>query len=192
MSEMAVAYERHRITLEEYHRMVDAGVFNEDARIELIRGELIAMPPIGLPHVWATDEILAILFAKLGGKARIRCQNPITLPDDDSEPQPDLSIARADPRRYLDHAPYPKDLLLVIEIADSSRGYDRRTKMPLYGRAGIPEAWLVDLVERVVRVYREPTAKGYASEQVFAEGESMSPIAFPEERFAVGDLLPPQ
>lgn len=188
---MAVAYDRHRITLEEYHRMVDAGVFTEESRIELIEGELLEpVSPIGMPHSASTVRINALLVREFGERALVRCQVPITLPND-SEPQPDFSVARYRQREYLDHHPYPEDLLLVIEVADSSRDFDRRRKIPLYGRCGVPEAWVVDVVERALYIYREPCDTGYAKIRTANAGEVIAPEAFPHARLAVDAMLPP-
>jgi Uma2 family endonuclease len=189
MSDMASVYERHRITLDEYHRMVVAGVFEPDARIELIDGELIEMPPIDPPHASTVDRIMHQLVIRLGGRAWVRCQNPVTLRPA-SEPQPDLVLARYEIQRYFDRHPEPADTLLAIEVSESSLGFDRKIKVPLYARSGIPELWLVNLVDDEIIVHRDPTEAWYASVQAYRRGETISPIAFPDVGFAVSDLLP--
>jgi len=189
---MALAYERHRISIEEYHRMVDAGVFEPGSRVELIRGELIEqMAPIGTLHTSTTARIMRVLLRSLGDRAHVNCQTPVTLPDD-SEPEPDFTVARPDARSYFDHHPYPQDLLLVIEIAESSLDFDREVKAPLYGQSGVGEYWIVDAVNRVVRIYREPSARGYEIQRILRAGDSIAPLAFPNDALGVDDLLPPQ
>ena len=188
---MALAYERHRVSLEEYHRMVGAGVFDPESRIELVEGELIeregAMNPTHASAITRTNRLLVTRF---GARATVCCQTPITLPYD-SEPMPDFAIVRLDPRDYDDRHPGPDDAHLLIEIADSSRDFDRRKKVPLYARSGIPEAWLVDLVDEVVVVYRGPSGTGYNARFEVRRGESIAPVAFPDIALPVDALLGP-
>jgi Uma2 family endonuclease len=191
MSDMASVYERHRITLDEYHRMAAAGVFGPDSRIELISGELIEMAPIYPPHASSVDRILYQLITRLRERAWVRCQNPVTLPPD-SEPQPDLVLARLDRRSYCDQHPGPDDILLAVEVAESTLELDRDVKIPLYARSGIPEAWLVNLVDDEIAVYRDPADAWYRTVQTHRRGESITPFAFPDTSFAVEDLLPPK
>jgi len=186
---MATTYERHRVGIDEYHRMVEASVFEANARLELIEGELVEpMTPINPRHASVTDLIMIEIGARLRSRAAIRCQGPITL-GGDSEPQPDLTVSRLDPKDYVDHHPGSADILLVIEVADSSLEFDLRRKMPLYARAGIPEAWLVNLKTTEVVVHREPVDGAYTSIQTAKRGDSISIAAFPEEIFAVDDFL---
>ncbi len=191
MSDMALAYERHRVKLDEYHRMVEAGVFGADARLELIDGEIVdRVSPIYPPHASATRAVAMHLTTRLNQQASIGCQMPVTLPGD-SEPEPDVIIARLDPKGYWSRHPGPDDIYLLVEIADSSLAQDQRIKVPLYARAGISEVWLVDLGNEVVRIYREPTDGEYASVRIAPRGDSISAAAFPGEAFAVNDFLPP-
>ena len=186
---MASVYERHRITLDEYHRMVEAGVFAPDARLELIEGELIAMPPIDPPHASTVDRIVYQFFKRLAGRAWVRCQHPVTLPSD-SEPEPDIVLARLESREYSDHHPAPEEILLAVEVAESTLKLHRKVKIPLYARSGIREVWLVDLVDNELMAYREPNGAWYRSVQTHRRGDSISPLAFPDVTFAVADLLP--
>lgn len=191
MSDMALAYERHHITLEEYHRMVDAGVFYDSPhRIELIEGELIeTMTPMGMPHATAVSGITEVFVMTFGARGLVRCQLPVTLPND-SEPQPDVCVAHRRSSKYLDHHPYAEDIYLLIEVAQSSLDFDRRRKIPLYGRCGVAETWLVNLVAGEVAIYRDPCDIGYGSTQIARPGESIAPLAFPDEQFRVDVLLP--
>jgi len=191
MSDMASVYERHRITLDEYHRMVEAGVFDPDARIELVEGELIEMPPIYPPHASTVVRITTQFVLRLRDRASVRCQHPATLPPT-SEPQPDVVLARPDPREYYEHHPAANEILLAVEVADSTLRLDRRIKIPLYARSSICEVWLVNLVDDEIAAYREPSGAWYDSIRTYRRGESISPLAFPDVEFAVEDLLPPK
>jgi Uma2 family endonuclease len=190
MSDMASVYERHRITLDEYHRMAEAHIFDPDSRIELIEGELIEMAPIHPPHASAVDRITQRFVTEFAGRGWVRCQNPVTLRPS-SEPQPDLVLARLDPHGYRDHHPHASDILLLVEVAESSLEADRSKKIPLYARSRIPEVWLVNLIAGEVIVHRQPTGAWYGSIHTLPRGDSISPMAFPDVSVAVEDLLPP-
>ncbi len=133
----SVAPHRYRLTVAEYHRLHELGVFDEDSRIELIEGDLIAMPPIGSQHAGHLDRIAQPIFRQTT-QGIVRVQSPIKL-GDHSEPQPDLTILRYREDFYTGAHPTPSDVMLIIEIADSTLHYDRDTKIPLYAKAGIPE-----------------------------------------------------
>ena len=164
---------RHRFTVEEYARMGVAGIFFEDDRVELIDGDVYEMTPIGPTHAGIVDELTELLVSRLAGKAKVRTQNPIRL-DRHTEPQPDLVVARPRSSHYTDRHPEGDEVLLVIEVADSSLRYDREAKLPLYAKAGIPEAWLVDLTARTITVHTEPGAGGYAVEQGLGRGQEIA------------------
>jgi Uma2 family endonuclease len=190
MSDMALAYERHRITVDEFHRMADAGIFEPDSRIELIDGELIErMAPLYPPHASTTSRIFAAFVTRLTSRAVNRCQVPITLPDY-SEPEPEITIARLEPNEYSKRHPGPADVLLVVEVAESSLDFDRRRKLPVYASSGIPEAWLVNLIDDVVEIYRDPAPDGYRTHSIVSRAQAVTTAAFPDETFAVSDLLP--
>lgn len=191
MSDMASVYERHRITLDEYHRMAEAGVFDPGARIELIEGELVEMAPIYPPHASVVDEFNKLFSLRLANRARVRCQNPITLPGY-SEPQPDIVLAKLVEDRYRARHPLPADIYLVVEVSDSSLEADRAKKIPLYARTGIAEVWLVNLFNNEIIAHREPTPAWYGSIRTYRAGDRISPEAFPDVALAVDDVLPPQ
>lgn len=178
---------RYRLTVAEYHRLGESGIFDEGSRIELIEGDLIAMPPIGSQHAGYLDRIAQPIFRQTT-QGIVRVQSPIKL-SDHSEPQPDLTILRYREDFYTSAHPAPADVLLIIEIADSTLQYDRDTKIPLYAKAGIPEAWLLDLVNRRVAVYRYPSADGYRQIQFPAPDEQISPTLLPELTLRVKDLF---
>lgn len=143
---------RFRFTVEHFHRMAETGIFNEDSRIELIEGELIQMSPIGsLPAAIVSDLTRRLIMA-LKESAVVYVQSPVML-GEQSEPQPDLALLHPRQDRYRNSLPRASDVLLLIEVADSSLQYDRTVKIPLYARHAIPEVWLVDIKNRLVEVY---------------------------------------
>ncbi len=176
---------RFRFTTDEYERMIATGILTEEDRVELVDGEIIAMTPIGDEHVFALNSLTAQLFQKLAGRAVISVQNPIRL-SDFSRPQPDIALWRLSSRRTLAG---PADILLLVEISDSTLSFDRDVKLPLYARAAIQEVWIVNLVEGQIEVYRGPVSGEYQSAETFVSGDQISPQAFGDAAFAVDDIL---
>lgn len=174
---------RHRITVEEYHQMGEAGIFDEDARIELLEGELFDMAPIGSRHMSALNR-LVYLFYPARDKAIVSVQNPIDLAT--SEPEPDFALLK--PGNYWDQLPTVDDVLLLIEVAESSMQHDRERKIPVYGRCGITETWLVDVNVRQVEIYREPSPSGYRTVLMRGEQDCIAPLALPELEIALGEI----
>jgi len=172
---------RHRFSVEQYHRMIDAGIFAPDDRLELIHGELIKMSPINRRHAAGVDRLNFLLADRLNRRALHRIQNPITLTD--SEPQPDVAIVRWRDDFYLAGHPTPPDIYWVIEVADTNIAYDREVKVPLYMQAGIPEVWLVNLDADCLEVYRQEEQK------ILRRGQTITPLYFPELAFRVDELL---
>ena len=170
----------HTFDIETYHRMIEAGVFREDDRVELIQGRILDMTPIGKQHAACVKRLNALFHQHLQGRVLVGVQDPILLASEQSEPQPDLTLLRPREDFYEAALPGPEDLFLVVEVADTSQDYDRGIKIPLYARAGIPEAWLVDLKARVVEVYRDPSLGGYRTCQRLGPGDTLSPLAFPD------------
>ena len=152
---------RHRLTVADYYRMGEAGILAPDARVELIDGEIIDMPPIGSPHAGSVNHLVKLLAQAVGDHAVLLVQNPVVL-GDHSSPQPDLALARPRADFYASGHPQPGDLMLVVEVADTSLRFDRDDKIPLYARHGIPEVWLVDLKARRLVRYRNPQQGAYA------------------------------
>jgi Uma2 family endonuclease len=185
---MATQYARRRFTVDEYHKMGEAGILGEDDRVELIDGEIVQMSPIHIPHAVCVDLLTMIFAPLLAGKGIVRVQNPIFI-DAINEPQPDVILLKA--RDYLKqkHHPGPEDIMLVIEVSDSTVTFDRRQKIPRYARAGIPEAWLVNIPKGVVEVYTEPVGDKYESIRRVGCGESITPTALPDARIAVHEIL---
>ena len=180
--------QRYRFNVDEFARMGEAGVFTEDDRVELIDGEVLEMSPIGPPHAGTVNRLNELLVTRLAGRANVIVQNPIRL-DRHTEPQPDLVVARRRKDFYTDRHPEPADVLLVIEVADSSLRYDRTEKAPRYARAGIPETWLVDIQAGTVTVYADPGPEGYARQQVRRRGDRIAAASVPVPGLAVDDIL---
>jgi len=173
---MAAPLPHYRFTVADYEQMVAAGILDEDDRVELIDGEIIAMSPIGPRHAHCVTLLTRLLSRQVPEDVLLAVQNPIRLPDD-SEPQPDVALLRfSDYSRML---PTPDDVLVVIEVADTSRGYDRDTKLPLYAAAGIAEAWLVDLAANRIERHTEPGADGYQTIIRAGRGAVVASVAVP-------------
>jgi Uma2 family endonuclease len=168
---------RHVISVDAFHQMGETGILGPADRVELIDGEIIDMSPIGVLHA-AIVDVLARHFGRRAGEAVfIRCQNPLRL-DDISEPEPDIAILRPRADLYTTAHPGPTDVLLVIEVADTSLAYDLGTKVPLYARHGVPEVWVIDAATRRTRVFREPAKSpevGRPAGSGYAEEVSVEP-----------------
>lgn len=167
--------QRHRLTVAEYHRMAETGIFSPDARVELIEGEVIDMPPIGSPHAGTVGFLGKRLEYAAGNLSLVFVQNPIFL-DMNNEPQPDLMLLRPRPDFYRSSHPTPADVFLIVEVADTSLAYDTQIKLPLYARYGIPEVWLADLSNRRFLVHRTPAAAGFQEVQPLSDLSAVSPL----------------
>lgn len=180
---------RHRpISVADYHRMFEAGVFLPDERVELIRGALIAVPPMGSPHRAAINRLNRLLTERFNGRAVVQVQCPVIV-SDDSEPEPEFALLRWDPTGYEGREPGPSDTLLMIEVSVSSRRFDRRVKVPLYAETGIPEVWLVDPLDRSVAIFRDLRDGVFATEVVARPGEAIACAAFPADTIPVGEII---
>ena len=185
---LEVDVRRRRFTLDEYHRMGEVGILHEDDRVELIHGEIVQMTPIGPPHA-AAVAALAQRFARiLGDRAVVWPQNPVVIMPD-SEPQPDVVLLRPRLDLYRIRHPGPADILLLIEVADTSLRYDRAVKLPLYAGAGIPEVWIVDVEGVAVEIYRVPGPEGYQQMERIRAGGRLASAAFPDLTVSVADIL---
>jgi Uma2 family endonuclease len=188
IQEELLANQYYRLTVDDYYKMAEVGIFAEDARVELIEGMIVEMSPIGNRHANVVD-LLTVWFAELltSRQALIRVQGPIYL-DEQSEVIPDLMLLRW---RSSSRAPHPtaNEVLLVAEVAHSSIVSDRTKKVPLYANAELPELWIVDLTRDVVEVYTNPSPGGYETLQTYHSGELLAPQAFPSLTHDVGDLF---
>ena len=178
---------RHwRFNVNEYHRMGEVGLLDEDSRVELIEGELIEMSPIGIRHAWRVTQLTQLFIVRLAGRAHVSPQNPIRL-NFFTEPQPDFVLLRPD----FDGSriPTPEDTLLLVEVSDTTLRYDRDRKAPLYSEAGVPETWIANISGDRLLVFREPGPEGYRLVQEFSRGQKVSPLALPDVAFTVDELL---
>ncbi len=166
---------RHRLTVDEYLRMGEAGILRDDARVELIDGEMVDMAPMRSRHASVVGDLLALLVRAVGERAIVRCQSPLVL-GERSAPEPDLMLLKLREDRYRNAHPQAADVLLLIEVADTSADYDRRLELPLYARHGVVEVWIVDLHGGLVRVCRRPGADGYAEVSATAS-PGVTPVA---------------
>jgi Uma2 family endonuclease len=173
-------------TLDDYHRMIEAGVL-DDKHVELLNGEIVDMSPEGEPHFFYRSETGDYLVALLGNLAKVRQDGPITLPDN-SEPEPDLAIVQPLGREYLQHHPYPENIFWVIEFSNSSLEKDTEVKRKIYAAAGIREYWVVNLKTRELIVYRDPSDGDYRSKATLTDGE-IYPLDFPAIAVSIDRLL---
>lgn len=195
MSIVATAKRVKRFTIAEYHRLTELGFFGEGDRVELINGELVNMAAKGIAHSVCETRLERELFKLLGERATLRGQQPIILPDD-SEPEPDRAIVQNCPDDYLSSHPTPADILLLIEIADSSLSYDKQVKLPLYAEAGISNYWIFNLLETCLECYSEPyqnpQAKfGYRVKRIFLPNETVSLPNFGDLFLDLSKVFPP-
>lgn len=184
---------RRYFTLEEYHRLGDLGFFGEEERVELIRGEIIQMPTKKPPHSVCNTLLVQQLILLLGKQAIVRGQEPIILPGD-SEPQPDVAIVRNQEDNYLSSHPHPEDILLLIEVADSTLEYDQETKLRLYAEAGILDYWIVNLVNNQLETYNQPYQEhdgqfNYRLKRIYLPNESVKLPGFAELSLALSSIL---
>ncbi|MGH8905529.1 MAG: Uma2 family endonuclease [Egibacteraceae bacterium] len=186
-AQTACDVERWRFTVEKYERMGQTGIFGEDDRLELIEGEIVRMSPIGPVHAWFVDLLNRVLVLQLRDRAIVRVQNPLRLAPH-SEPQPDLAIVRRR-RSYLLGHPTAADVLLVIEVADTSLAFDRKVKIRMYALAGIYEVWVIDIASRAIIVFSGPLRDTYLSERTVRPGEKLTVPGFDDVVLTVADLF---
>jgi Uma2 family endonuclease len=180
-----------RWTVEDYHRMGELGMIHADERTELIAGQVLFMAAKGTPHVLALRLLSITLDALLAHQAFfVSTQDPIQL-DDFSEPEPDCAIVRGTALDYADRHPGPNDIALVVEVADSTLKYDTEVKDKLYAQSGIADYWVLDLKNRQLHIFRNPTPTGYTSHLILAEPNQITPIDFPQITLNLTDILPP-
>ncbi len=185
---MSVQLLRRKFTVEQYHKMVESGILSEDDRVELIRGEIIEMSPIGLRHAACVKRLNNLFSRKLGDSVIIGVQDPVKL-DNTSEPQPDVVLLKPRADFYESEPPQSSDIFLLVEVADTTVEYDREVKIPLYAEDNIAEVWLVDINGQCVEVYREPAFDEYQTIQKFERGQMLSIQAFPEVSITVNEVL---
>ena len=180
-----------RFTVEEYYKLAEAGILRPDERVELIEGRIVTMSPKGTRHAAATDRAARCFAKHLGDRVLIRNQNPVHLTDD-TEPEPDVVLAVPQEKEYANHHPTPAEVLLVLEVSESSLSFDRRDKGFIYAKAGIIQYAVLNTRARELEDYRGPSLEGYRSKQTYRADQSFSLVAFPEVVIGVGELLPPE
>jgi Uma2 family endonuclease len=185
---MSVAVSRRRFTADDYQRMGQAGILRREDHVELIDGEIIAMTPIGTRHCASVDRANRALVTKAGDSAIVRVQGSVRL-DLYSEPEPDLVLLRPRADFYASAHPGPADILLIVEVAESSIEYDREVKARVYARSGVHEYWLADLNENVLLQHSSPRDGTYRNVQRYMRGQSLAPQLLPECIISISDLF---
>ncbi|MEA5513497.1 Uma2 family endonuclease [Nodularia sp. UHCC 0506] len=185
---MSVQLLRRKFSVQQYHKMLESGILREDDRVELIRGEIIEMSPIGTKHAACVNRLVNLLVQLLGKRLIVAAQNPVLL-NNQSEPQPDVALLKPRDDFYETAHPQPQDIFLLIEVADSTVMYDREEKIPLYAEANILEVWLVDINAQIVEVYQQPRAAGYQVMQKFTCGQTLSIKAFPDLNITINEIF---
>jgi Uma2 family endonuclease len=184
---MSMPATRHRFTLDDWHQMIGTGMLRKDQRLELLDGEIYDMAPIGPAHQGAVNFLNRFWSTRLGTRAIVSVQGPVTAPPT-SEPQPDVALLRDRQDFYRTAHSQPHDVFLVIEVADSSLDYDH-AKLRFYAQAGMREAWIVDLQDECVEVYRTPRDETYHDVHVVRRGEQLACLAFPDVTLPIDDIL---
>lgn len=179
---------RRLFTVDEFLQMCEQGIIDEDERLELLDGEIIEMAALGIRHEWCVDRLTRLLISQIGTTAHIRIQGSLRLTRG-SLPQPDLLILKWRTDEYAEHRPTAADVLLLIEVSDSTLANDRRVKGPRYAQAGIPEYWIVNLVDNQVEVYTTPKGNTYTAPRIARSGDSLTPTTLPTLTLAVDDIL---
>jgi Uma2 family endonuclease len=175
---LADTVRRHSLTVDDYYRMAQTGVLAPDARVELIEGEIFDLAPIGTRHGSTVKRLLHLLAAAVGDSATIAVQDPVRL-SNRSEPQPDLMLLKPRDDFYAEAHPEAADVLLLVEVSDTTARYDRKIKLGLYARHGVCEVWIVDLDNHQMRIYRNPVGEVYTEVQDTAKPGMLSPQALP-------------
>ena len=185
---MAVRLLPGPFTVDAYHRLAELGVLDEDDRVELLDGQIVEMTPIGGAHAACVIRLTDLLTRRTGSDTSVSVQNPVVLAER-WEPQPDIAVLRRPGGLAGAWLPGAQDVLVVIEVADTSLERDRDVKIPHYAAAGIPEAWLVDLVADAISVCRVPGPDGYSHIVTVTRGETLRPLVPPDVAIAVDDIL---
>jgi Uma2 family endonuclease len=179
------------LTRVEYYRMIETGIIHEGERVELISGQIFTMAAKGIRHTICTRRLFKQLLGLMSGQADVQSQDPITLPNN-SEPEPDIVIARLREDNYETSYPAPADIILIIEVADSTLKFDRETKAPLYAAAGIREYWIFNLIDNCLEIHRQPEGALYTDVRSIEPSQSVALSQFPEITLNISDFFPAQ
>jgi Uma2 family endonuclease len=188
---MAITPQHGLLTVDEYHALVEQGVLDEDSRVELVNGKIVEMPPIGPRHLYNVNRLNQLFVFSLVGRMIVSIQSSVRF-GRRLERNPDvvlLNLHAEGPRYYETNLPTPADVLLLVEVSDSTLRTDLVEKAQQYGAHGVAEYWVLNLQGDRVVVHREPTPDGYASVQSLARGESISPLSFPDVTFTADEIL---
>ena len=185
----SIVAEPYRFTVAQYLAMGEAGILKKEDRVELIDGVIVAMSAAGNRHLATVDRLNRMMGRAAGDRAIVRVQGAIDL-HERSRPEPDLALLRERADFYESESAGPDDVLLLIEVSDSSVNYDRYDKLPRYARAGIPEVWITVLPERVIEAHTEPAGGRYTQMRTFRSGDNISPGCFPDIALSVDEILP--
>ena len=185
-----VARKARKFTVAEYFRMAEKGILDEQERVELIDGEVLLMPPMGPEHFAGITAYIQVFRRLPIERFSLLVRAPLGL-DEYTAPEPDLALLRFRSDDYWMRRPGPADTLLVIEVAKSSLAYDREVKAHIYGRAGVPETWVLNLPEDCIERFTAPGPQGYARHEILRRGDKVSPVSLPDMELAVDELLPP-
>ena len=177
-------------TRESYHQAAEAGIFEPDEKLELIEGDILTLSPVGSQHSITVLRTFQFLAKAFGSGYHVNIQQPIAL-NDLTEPEPDVIVARGESGHYEDHHPSPEELLLVVEVSDTTLQFDRIRKAALYSANGIPEYWLVNLPQRQIEVFRQPASDpNYQFIEILGEDQILSPLHAPNATIQIAELLP--
>jgi len=185
---VAVFPQKHLTDIAEWHRMGEAGIFPPDARLELIDGEILHRAPIGFNHAGHVARLIHALTPILHGQAIVNAQNPVQL-GDLSEPEPDFLLLRPDPDFYTTRHPKAADVLLLVEVSDTTLRFDREQKRRLYAKHAIAEYWIVNLIDHCLEVYRQPQHDDYLEQRTLSNSDSLSLVSLPDLVVRVADIL---
>ncbi|CAD6874114.1 Uma2 family endonuclease [Methylomonas fluvii] len=185
---VAVFPQKHLTDIAEWHRMGEAGIFPPESRLELIEGEILTMSPIGFNHASHVSRLTRYFIRLLDDGVSVRIQSPIQL-GDLSEPEPDLVLAKADTADYTTRHPSAADVLLLVEVSDSTLRFDRTQKLRLYATHGITEYWIVNLIDQCLEVYRQPQDGDYLDKSVLTKADSIDLLALPALQVSVAAIL---
>ncbi|HEY0395933.1 MAG TPA: Uma2 family endonuclease [Candidatus Elarobacter sp.] len=181
----------HPITVAEFARMSDAGVFGHDQSVELLDGQLIMVPRMSPVHAYSARRVATYFHRHFADRACVSVESPITL-DDISEPKPDAMLNVPPPERYLHAHPTPDETFLVVEVSKSTLSFDRGRKLKAYARRHVQEYWIVNLINDRIDVYRGPWGERYAKHLIVQRGETIAPQAFPDDTIVADEILPPK
>jgi Uma2 family endonuclease len=179
---------KHRFTVEEFHKMGEAGIFGEDERVELIDGEVVEMSPMGWRHIWRVNALNMFLTSMAQGRYLVSVQNSLVV-DEHGEPQPDLVLIKEPPPGRL---PNTGDALVAVEVSDTTLAFDKNIKLPRYAAAGIPEVWISGLQTETIEVHSTPTPDGYRKTIRYGRADRLESTTIPSRTFDTNEIFPPK